>query len=611
MVSESVEQYTKTSKLGTPVSGKVKEQLSPTPTTSAGLKQRISDFETLSQALDYAAQGEAGINFYSGRGDLEYVVPYSELRSRARDYGRKLLGLGLERGDRIGLVAHMGPEFIALFFACQYAGLMAVPLPAVSGLGGRDGYEGQLSRILKKSESKMAIGPENVQESLKNAASELDLMLIGTAEDIQGAKAIELNLEPLSKDDISHIQFSSGSTRHPLGVVISQSALMANAYSIAHDALKVHEGDRVASWLPFYHDMGLIGFMIVPVTTQMSIDYLQTDGFARRPLLWLNVISDNKCTMAFSPTFGYELCTRRAARQSEINLDLSNWRVAGIGGEMIQAQTMTEFTQTFSEYGFKAEAFVPSYGLAEATLAFSFTPLSTGVQTDWVDRDALVDEQLAKKPSEDIDPAELDTDKYREFALCGVPLPGYEMEIRNEEGRILEDREIGSVFIKGPSLMDEYDKDTKATNAVLNEQRDWLNTGDMGYTIDGSLVVTGRAKDLIIVNGRNIWPQDLEWHVEDEIADLRPRDTAAFAMDDGDKGEKAVMLIQCRSQDQQTQDRIVSEAQAAIFKNAGIPCQIVLVPSGSLPFTTSGKLSRNRARKNYKKGSLRDIREAA
>lgn len=610
MVSESVEQYADASKKLS-LNSEENEALSPTPTLSKDNPQRIADFDTLSDALDYAAQGETGINFYSSRGELEHVLPYAQLRSHARDFARKLLGMGLKRGERIGLVAHMGPEFIELFFACQYAGLKAVPLPAVSGLGGREGYEGQLYRILKKSKSKMAIGPENAQSSLKNATRDLDLMLTGTADDIRTAKASQLNLEPLKKDEISHIQFSSGSTRHPLGVVISQSALMANAYSIANDGLKVTSGDRVASWLPFYHDMGLIGFMIVPVTTQMSIDYIQTDGFARRPLLWLSIISQNKCTMAFSPTFGYELCTRRAKRQSDIDLDLSSWRAAGIGGEMIQAETMTEFSKTFAAYGFKPEAFVPSYGLAEATLAFSFTPLNTGVQTDWVERDALIDEQLAKSITPDESMSAEELENYREFALCGVPLPGYTMEIRDEDGKVLGDREIGSVFIKGPSLMDKYDKDKEATKAVLNDDRSWLNTGDMGYTIDGSLVVTGRAKDLIIVNGRNIWPQDLEWHVEDEIADLKPRDTAAFAIDDGDKGEKAMMLIQCRSQDPETQERIISEAQAAIFQNAGIPCQIVLIPPGSLPFTTSGKLSRNRARKNYLKGRLRDIRDAA
>lgn len=579
--------------------------LVPTQSVNDDLRQRIADFETLSEALDYAAQGKTGINFHNSRGVLEHVLTYAELRDTAIQLGRQLLLMGLKRGDRIGLVAHMGAPFVELFCACQYAGLMAVPLPAVSGLGGRQGYEDQLHRILRKSEAKMAFGPEDVQTSLETASEDLNLLHIGTIEDVENIiDEPDMVLEPLSKDEPSHVQFSSGSTRHPLGVVISQKALMANSYSIANHGLKVKKGDRVASWLPFYHDMGLIGFMIVPVTTQMSIDYVYTDGFARRPLSWLDVISRNRSTLAFSPTFGYELCSRRAKRQSDLELDLSCWRAAGIGGEMVQPEIMREFSEIFAEHGFKPEAFVPSYGLAEATLAFSFTPLETGVLTDKVDRDALVDEQKATPPA-----ADADEESVREFAQCGVPMPGYTLEIRDENGNTLPDRSVGSVFIKGPSLMDCYDKDDKATNAVLSPDREWLNTGDMGYTIDGSLVITGRAKDLIIVNGRNIWPQDLEWQVENEIEDLKARDTAAFSVNRNDQSEKAVMLIQCRSKDPNIQNKIAQDAQATIFRNAGIPCDIVMIPANSLPFTTSGKLSRNLARKNFQKGILRDLRD--
>ncbi len=422
--------------------------------------------------------------------------------------------------------------------------------------------------------------------------------------EIEASNAVEINLQPLQKDDLCHIQFSSGSTRHPLGVVISQKALMANASSVGQHGLCVRTGDRVASWLPFYHDMGLIGFMIIPIATQMSIDYIYTDGFARRPLSWLDIISRNKCTLAFSPTFGYEICTRRAARQSGIKLDLSSWRAAGIGGEMVQPDVMRNFTEAFEKYGFRGEAFVPSYGLAEATLAFSFTPLDTGVLTDHVDRDLLVENHIAKQ----VDPND-ESCSVREFALCGVPLPGYKLEIRGEDDDVLGDRLIGSVYIQAPSLMDSYDKDEGATQAVLDKENGWLNTGDMGYTIDSHVVITGRAKDLIIVNGRNVWPQDLEWHVENEVDHIKPRDTAAFSIRSDDKTEQAVILIQCRTHDKDTQDQIIQNAKAVIFRNAGIACDIVLIPAGSLPFTTSGKLSRNLSRKNYEKGIIQPIRE--
>ena len=603
----------------------------PTPTGNRDLPFRLADFGSLTEALDYAARGETGINFYSGRGHLQAGLPYARLRSRAVALARRLLALNPARGDRVAVTAEMEPDFVVAFFACQYAGLQAVPLPVPTGLGGRQGYEDQLRRVLRSSQARIVLSSEPLLRHLRSAAEDLNVDLIATVPELAARAPGDAPLAPLRPDEPSHVQYSSGSTRNPLGIVIDQAALMANARSVGRHGLQLRPDDRAASWLPFYHDMGLIGFLLIPITCQVPIDYIHTDGFARRPLQWLRLISQNRCTLAFSPTFGYELCVRRASTAHNLDLDLSAWRAAGIGGELIRPETLNQFAETFAGYGFDPGAFVPSYGLAEATLAFSFGELGRGVTVDAVDKGALVNRSCAVRVAEGNGHAngnglpggngkangnghgvagnghayhEAPDTGVRRFAVCGAPLPGYAVEIRDRAGNVLPERRVGRVFISGPSLMSGYDRAPDATARALDDGG-WLDTGDMGYLADGQLVITGRQKDLIIVNGRNIWPQDLEWHAEEHVADVRSRDAAAFSVEDETTGKEIpVMLVQCRLQDADARIRLRDEVHAAVFRNAGIDCRVVLIPARSLPFTTSGKLSRAKAKQAYLQGAF-------
>ena len=582
--------------------------MEPTSTLST-IPYDYAGFDTVTQALDYAARGQAGVNFYSARGGLESAFSYAEIRETAMRQARELVALGLNREDRVGIIADMSVDFVTLFLACQYAGLLAVPLPYLTGLGGRQEYETQLSGVIRTSGVDVVLGPEISRSSLQKAVQGLDLKLLGTARDLHEQSPGNGVLNPLDRNEPSHIQFSSGSTRNPLGVLIFQKALLANARSVAHHGLKFREGDRVASWLPFYHDMGLIGFFLIPLTCQLSIDYISTEGFARRPLSWLDIISRNRATITFSPTFGYEICSRRAARADDLDLDLSCLRVAGIGGDMVQPNILAEFANTFEPYGFDPGAFVPSYGMAEATLAFSFSSLDEGVQQDAVRRQPLIEDGHALPPTQSDFASDDKDSKFRVFAKCGRPMPGYDVQIRDGSGSVLKDREIGNIYIKGPSLMTCYDRNTDATDAVMADDH-WLNTGDMGYLVDDTLVITGRMKDLIIINGRNIWPQDLEWHAEEEIDLLKSRTTAAFSVERPDNNkEEAVILVQCRTHDPDQQQALKQDVKAVIFRNAGIDAKVVLIPNGSLPFTTSGKLSRTKAKINYLKGRYEIIGE--
>lgn len=568
--------------------------LDPLPTVNPGIAYRPADFSTVAEALDYAAKGITGCQFYDSRGQLAYVLPYATLRDDAVRIARKLINAGVEPGARIAILAATDPDFLRVFFACQYAGLFAVPLPVPSSLGGRNDHIGHLRRLLISSGAVGAVGPDVFAEDLHTAAAGLDLLFCGGPDVLERFSDRDCTLRPLAPDADSHIQYSSGSTRMPAGVIISQKALMANASSIAAHGLQINAEDRCVSWLPYYHDMGLIGFVLVPLMCQRSVDYLAPDSFARRPLEWLKLISRNGGTLSFSPSFGYEICVRRAGRQTE-SIDLSSWRVAGIGGEMVQAQKMQDFVETFSQFGFRADAFVPSYGLAEATLAVSFARLEGGIVTDCVDRESLSRGQDA------IPAGTSNEDSAKRFVKCGHPMPGYEVSIRDDCGAILADRQIGTVFLRAPSLFNGYFADPEATAQVLSADG-WLNTGDRGYMIDGELVITGRSKDLLIVNGRNIWPQDLEAAAED-LDDVRPRDSAAFAVSDADGKEHAVLLIQCRLSDEAARQRLRTAVQAAARRRAAIDCEVVLIPPGSLPFTTSGKLSRSKARQNYLSGT--------
>jgi fatty-acyl-CoA synthase len=568
-----------------------------TPTRNAHLRQRVGGFASLVEALDYAAAGETGYNFYSGRGELIEALPYSELRRRAEVAARRLASLGLARGDRVALLAETTPGFLALFFGCQYAGLIPVPLPLPTGLGARQGYVQQLRRQITGAGARAAFASAEMGDYLTAALEGLELAHAGTPDSLAGLPESMRPLRPLGAGDLAYLQYSSGSTRFPLGVSVPMSALMSNAGHNAASGLKVGPDDRSVSWLPLYHDMGLVGFVVSPLVVQCSVDLLPSQEFARRPLVWLDLMSRNRATISYSPSFGYEICVRRAERVSDLALDLSSWRAAGIGGDMIRPDVLARFSQAFAPHGFRSTAFVASYGLAENTLAVSFAPLGRGIQTDRVDRRKLAEESVAEPSAEGPDS--------RAFALCGKPLPDHALEVRGEDGKPLPHRRVGRIFIKGPSLMAGYFNQPEATRQVITEDG-WLDTGDMGYTVDGSVVVTGRSKDLIIVNGRNIWPQDIEWAVE-QLPGLRSGDVAAFSLEEGGAGESVIVLVQCRTGDSAEIDALSREIKGVVNRTAAIDCTVVPVPPRSLPQTSSGKLSRSKAKQNYLAGQYRPV----
>jgi fatty-acyl-CoA synthase len=565
----------------------------PTPSDS-GIARRLADFPTLSDALDYAAQGEAGFNFYSGRGVLQEALPFRTLRTQAQQLGRRLLGLGLTAGDRVALIAESSGDFVRLFWACQYASLVPAPLPLPTAFSGHDTYIADLRRMIVSAGASAAFAPEALLAWLREATAELDLRAVGTAAMLI-AEDTDAPLPDSEPDGLAYLQFSSGSTRFPMGVAVSQRAVMANAAAIGRHGLMIRDGDRGVSWLPLYHDMGLVGFMLTPLAFQTSVDLMPTREFARRPLTWLDLISRNRGTLAYSPSFGFELCTRRAANNL-MPLDLTSWRVAGVGGDMIRSQVLRDFANRFADVGFHADAFVASYGMAEATLALSFAPLDGGIRTDVVARGPLEHQNLAIPLRGD------EGQEGRAFVRCGPILPGHQIELRDEKGVVLPERHVGMAFVRGPSIMTGYHASPRHTASVLSADG-WLNTGDLGYLLDGEIVITGRAKDLIVVNGRNIWPQDLEWAAENGVPALRSRDVVVVSVDNG-IAERIVALVQCRVSEAEAREALCAEVAALFLRQHGVEVSVVLVPPHSLPHTSSGKLSRARAKQMLLSGAF-------
>ena len=536
--------------------------MTPLPTRNSQLPLRRAAFRSVPEMLDYAAQGETGITFYSARGEILSGLSWRTVRERAQATARRLIGAGFSAGERILLTADTWPGFVDVFFGCPYAGLIPVPVSIPVA----------------------AVGIDDLTGFLAEAAREFPAVrLQGGLAAIEALPDLAVALRPLGPSDLCYIQFSSGSTRHPHGVQITQAALMANLAGMTGPAgLDVVPGDRVVSWLPLYHDMGLIGFTMAPLSSQLSIDYLTPRDFARRPMQWLNLMSRNGGTIAYSPSFGYDLATRRAASQLPDDLDLSRWRVAGIGGDMIRPDVLERFAEAFAGRGFDARAFLPSYGMAEVCLAITFAEHRTGVRTDMVGA--------------------------RRFVICGKVLPGHRLEVRGEagsgDGAVLGERAVGRIFVQGPSIMPGYYNEPEATREVLSADG-WLDTGDLGYLLDGEIVVTGRAKDLIIVNGRNIWPQDIEWAIEARRI-VKNGDSVAFSVDAGEEGkggERVVVAVLARVSGDEARTALGSNVAGAVRESISVDCEVVLVPPAlGLPTTSSGKLSRSRAKANYLAG---------
>ena len=573
--------------------------LTLTPTND-DLPRRFADFGTVGEALDYAATGMRGFNFHDARGTLARVYPFHELREEALNAARRLIAHGVKPGDRVALIADTEPQFCALFFGSIYAGALPVPLPLPTSFGGKESYIDQIGVQLDSCDPALLLYPDEIEEMAAAAGQARGVAVFGW-DKFAEHDAAECALPQAKSSDLAYLQYSSGSTRFPHGVAVTHKALLHNVGSHSY-GMEVNEDDRCISWLPFYHDMGLVGCMISMVCNQISTDYLKTADFARRPLSWLDLISRNPGTSSsFSPTFGYDICARRIGSMINVaeRFDLSRWRIAGNGADMIRPDVMQRFTDAFSPAGFDAKAFLPSYGLAEATLAVTLMPPGEGMEVELVEETELSGEKqiYGSRPK-----------RYRAIVNCGKPVRDTLLEIRSENGNVLPEKAVGKLWMQGPSVMAGYYGDQEATDACLING--WLDTGDMGYLSSGYLYIVGRAKDMIIINGKNHWPQDIEWAVE-QLPGFKAGDIAAFSITTPGGDETPAVLVHCRTSDEVERLRLRNEIREKVRSITGMICVIELVPPRTLPRTSSGKLSRAKARNLYLSGDIQPYAIAA
>lgn len=556
------------------------------------------DFATLVDAID-GHQGitTKGYTFLDRDQDGNFYS-FEKLREEAMRRAAHFRSYGLKKGDRLAMVIPEGEDFVPTFLGAVWAGIVPVPLYPPLSLGKLDAYVDTLIAILTKAKPLYVVTSSKVQTIIWGGISKVpSIKGVITTEELltpapAGASGEKADVGP---DDLCFLQFTSGSTSTPKGVAVTHANLRANSWAIMVDGLKSHtDVDHGVSWLPLYHDMGLIGFVIAPLFHRVSVTFIPTMTFVRNATIWLRTIHRVRGTITFAPNFAYALAVKRAKPEQIASLDLSSMRHFGCGAEPINSTTMRSFVETFSKSGLKPEAMLPSYGMAEATLAISFIGVDESISTDVIDTNAYQQDRKAEPA-----PVEaLATGKAQEVVCCGKPFPKHEVGIFDDAGKRLGERAIGEIWVRGPSVAKGYYEDPEATERAFGNG--WLKTGDYGYLANGNVYITGRKKDIIIINGRNYDPQRMEWIVDD-LPEVRKGSTVAFSRP-GSTSEELVIVLESRTQ---KPDELIELVKQKINENLQlIPVDVVLAPVGSLPKTSSGKLQRAKTRQQYLDGTV-------
>jgi fatty-acyl-CoA synthase len=517
-------------------------------------------------------------------------ISYAELLAYALLMGGALLAEGLVTDDRVALVAPEVSSFVTAFFAISAAGLLPVPLVPPAQAGDVPTFARQTRQLLAASRVAAVLTTAEVAGllDLRDLNPAPRVLIIDT---ILRGPALEAPASP-SLDQPALVQFTSGSTAAPKGVVLTHANLHANIAAISGPhGLNVGPSDVGVSWLPLYHDMGLIGVLLAAMYTQVNVVIMSPVLFLKRPTAWLEALSQYRGTISFAPNFAYELCLRRVKPSQIGTLDLSNWRVAGCGAEPVRADTLRAFGERFAQTGFKASSFVPSYGLAEHSLAVTFC--HQGLKVDSLDPGRLVRESRA------VPIADRRASSVR-LVSCGRPFPEHDVKIVDEDGRRLPDRYVGRIVVRGPSVMAGYFEDPVATADTLRDG--WLHTGDLGYLAGGELFVCGRTKDLIIRHGRKYHPPDLELAIGD-LRGIRPAGVVVFGINHPDEADEVVAVVEARAS--MTPEDIIDHVRRRVRETAGLELdRVIIAPPGTIPHTTSGKVRRAEMRARFQAGTL-------
>ena len=550
---------------------------------------------TMLHALAMAAKKEEdlGITLLAERSSGENShMSYRELYHAATKMSVALIERGVQPGDRVLIVLPTSLEFVTVFFAVQFAGGIAVPTYPPAGLRMKSGLD-RLGHIANASGSKLCV----TNEQLRPIMGELALRSKGIA-DIVTVEALGEGGAPEEKyrargSDPSFIQYTSGSTGNPKGVLVTHSNLVNNI-QCSGQAMRINREDVMVSWCPLYHDMGLIGGLLYPIYWRIPLVLMSPLSFLSRPITWLRAITENKGTISPAPNFAYSMCVSRIKQEDREGLDLSSWRLALNGAEPVNYRTVVDFQETFRPYGFSDTSMLPVYGLAEGTLAAAFPHPGSRVRFEVVDRQELANGR-----------AVLSSGKGSMAVVSvGNAMPGHGLLIVDENGEELPEREVGHIVVSGASVMEGYFQDEEASSKIISNG--WLWTGDLGYFADENLYVTGRAKDLIIVRGRNLYAEDIERAVE-RIDGVRPGAVVAFGVyDESEEREHVIVVCETKVTEDDERATLANEVSAKVSEYCDVALdEVVLVGPSTIPKTSSGKRQRSSCRDMYLAGTLK------
>jgi acyl-CoA synthetase (AMP-forming)/AMP-acid ligase II len=507
---------------------------------------------TLQSALEGAARSRLGLAFLDAQ-ERETQLSFAELHERAQRAAGGLRQMGIRPRDRVAIVLPTGPEFMDAFFGAVLAGAVPVPLYPPLRLGRMEEFHRRTARMLQVSGARVVLSDARISRFLGVAVAQARPPL--GLQRVRQGQPIAVRSSP---GDLLLIQFSSGTTVDPKPVALTHSNVLANAAAI-ETIVPGDDAQAGVSWLPLYHDMGLIGCLLLAVYRPGPLTLIPPEVFLARPAIWLRAIARKRATISVAPNFAYGLCVRRVRDSEMEGVDLSSWRFALNGAEPVAPAVLRRFSERFAPNGFDGRAMMPVYGLSEASLAVSFTPTGRGPRT-WIAGG-------------------------RELASVGAPLPGIDIDVRG-----------GRVFVRGPSVMQGYFGNPDATREALIDG--WLDTGDLGFVDGGELFVSGRAKDLVILRGVNHAPQEFE-DALDGVDGVRPGCTAAVGVPTAE-GEELVLLVETDG------DADAEWIRGRVIERTGIrPSEVHLLPPGTLPRTSSGKLRRSEALRQLLAGELR------
>ena len=520
---------------------------------------------------------------------------YARLLEEARRVGAGLQEEGIEPGQSVAIMLPTSLEFFASYFGILLAGAVPVPIYPPVRLAQLGDHMRRQAGVLTSAEARLLVTvPEAKPLGTLLKGQVPTLKRVVTFADLAESGG---TLAPVARtpDDIAFLQYTSGSTGNPKGVILTHANLLANVRAMGR-AAGATAGDVFVSWLPLYHDMGLIGawlctqYFAIPLVVMSPLDFLA------RPTRWLWAIHRYRGTLSAAPNFAYEICATKLDERDLEGLDLSSWRWAFNGAEPVSPETMERFAARFAPYGLDPRSLAPVYGLAECALDLAFPPPQRGVVTDRIDRAQLAAEAIAA-------PAAPDDAQALRIVGCGQPLPGYQIRIADEAGRELPERAIGRVEFTGPSATSGYFRNPEATKALFDGG--WLDTGDLGYIAAGELYLTGRSKDLMIRAGQNLYPYELEEAVG-SVPGVRKGCVAVFAVPDPGKGsERVIVLAETREADEAKRARLRQDINALAVELIGGPADdVVLAPPHTVLKTSSGKIRRAASRELFERGAI-------